>query len=144
MGRWTYYSPAWLAIVIVGLMNHVVRGWLPPLPEWQTWLAVAGVALGVAVQAQTLMVGAQGAFAQVLPVPGGRSIRGSGAAFGGWLVLLWVALSSIAMLLAYEEVTTAAVGLAIGAVVSLAGAIAAYVWGLPAAQADFAVGRRGD
>lgn len=136
MGRWTYYSPLALGILLVLAMNESVRALLT-WPDWEEWLVVAGVALAAGIQCQVLMTGAQGAFAQVLPVPFGKSIRGSGAALAGWLLIAWVVLSAVTVLLGFEAVTQAAVVVGIASLTALAGAIVVYVWNLPAGVADF-------
>ena len=143
MGRWTYYSPLWLGALLVFALNDALRQALPPLEPWAHWLIVVVVAVVVGVQCQVLMVGAQGAFAQVLPVPIGRSIRGRAAVIGGWLLIAWVTLACATVLLGYEEVTLAARVLGGMSVASLAGAIVVYVWNIPAVVADFGEGNGG-
>jgi hypothetical protein len=141
MGRWTYYSPLWLGALLVILMNDSLRAALPPMEPWAHWLVVAGVAVAAGLQSQVLMIGAQGAFAQVLPVPWGRSIRGRSAAAGGWLLIGWVALSLATVLLGYEEITQAALVLGGLSLAALGGAAVIYAWNVPAAIPDF--GREG-
>ncbi len=138
MSAWTYYSPLLFGALLVVALNDALRATLPPLEPWQTWLVVAGVALSAALQSQVLMIGAQGAFAQVLPVPRGRSIRGAAAATAGWLLIAWVGLSGVAALLGFEQVTRAAVAVGVLSFVALAGALPTYIWNIPAAQRDFA------
>jgi len=138
MGRFAYYSPLWLGALLVVLLNDTLRAALPPTwSETLRWLVVVGAALAAGVQSQVLMFGLQGAFAQVLPVPIGRSIRGGGAAVTGWLLVSWVVLSGVTVLLAAEAVPQAAIGLGMLSLLTLAGAIAIYVWNLPTAVADF-------
>lgn len=142
MGRWAYYSPLWLGALLVLALNDALRASLPPREPWAHWLIVAGVAVLAGLQAQVLMVGAQGAFAQVLPVPRGRSIRGGGAAGAGWLLMAWVVLSLVTVLLGYEAVTQAALVLGVLGLAALGGAVLIYVWNIPAAVADFGEERR--
>ena len=137
MGPWTYYSPLWLGAALVLALNDALRAGLPPMAPWVRWLVVAGVAVVAGLQAQVLLIGAQGAFAQVLPVPWGRSIRGGAAAGAGWLLMAWVGLSCTTVLLGYEAVTQAAVALGILSATALAGALLVYLWNLPVAVADF-------
>jgi hypothetical protein len=137
MERWAYYSPLWLGALLVLALNDALRAALPLMPPWASWLVVAGVAVLAGLQAQVLLVGAQGAFAQVLPVPRGRSIRGGAAAAGGWLLIAWVLLSGVTVLLGGEAVTEAAIVLGILSLVALGGAIVIYAWNIPAAIADF-------
>ena len=136
MGPWSYYSPLWLAALIVLALNDFIRGALLR-PEWQEWLILAGVAAAAAVQAQLAMFGAQGVFAQVLPVPIGKSIRGGPAVLSGALLLGWVLLSCAAILLGYEEVGLPARMVGVAALAALAGALVVYIWALPTAVADF-------
>lgn len=143
MGRGAYYSPLLLGILLVLLLNESVRD---PVSTWSVsaqWLVVAAVAVGVGVACQVLMVGAQGAFAQVLPVPGGRSIRGRAAVVSGWLLIAAIVLSAVSAMLSYEEaaqneeLTTAAIVLGIVSLVALGGFLVIYVWSIPAAMPDF-------
>jgi len=83
------------------------------------------------------MVGAQGAFAQVLPVPGGKSIRGGTAALGGWMLIGWFALSNVTVVLAFGGMTAAAYVVGAIALGVLGVVLGTYIWGLPAAVADF-------
>jgi hypothetical protein len=142
VGPWAYYSPLVLGAALVFAMNDAVRSVLPPWSPWAQWLAVAGVALVVAVQCQVLMIGAQGAFAQVVPVPWGRSIRGRAAAGAGWLLIAWVGLSGVTTLLGVEAVTQAAVALGGLSLAALVGAGVIYLWQIPAAIPDFRDERR--
>jgi hypothetical protein len=136
MGRWTYYSPLVLGTLLVVAMNESLRAMLT-WSDWAEWLVVTGVAVAVGIQCQVLMIGAQGAFAQVLPVPFGKSIRGGAATLAGWLLIAWVILSAITVLLGFEAVTQAAVVVGIASLAALASMIVVYVWSLPAAVADF-------
>ncbi len=142
MGRFTYYSPLWLGALLVVLLNDPLRGAVPTWAPWQQWLLVIGVALATGVQCQLLLVGAQGAFAQCLPVPGGRTIRGGLALAAGWLLIGWCVLSGVAVLLGYEAVSTPAAVVGVVSLVSLAGFGIVYFWGLPAAVDDFGGERR--
>jgi len=136
MGPWSYYSPLWLAALVVLALNDSIRSAMAR-PDWQEWLVVAGSALAAAVQAQLAMFGAQGVFAQVLPVPIGKSIRGGPAVLSGALLLGWVLLSCAAILLGYEEVGLPARMVGVAALAALAGALVVYIWALPTAVADF-------
>ncbi len=128
--------------MLVLAVNDSLRAALPPMSPGQTWLIVMAIALAVGIQAQVLMTGVQGAFAQVLPLPIGRSIRGGGAALTGWLLIAWVGLSAVTVLLGYEAVTRAAVVIGVLSLVALAAALVSYIWNIPAAQRDFAAGER--
>lgn len=137
MGRFAYYSPLWMGALLVLALNDALRAGVPRWEPWQQWTLVAAVALLVALQCQVLMVGAQGAFAQVLPVPAGRSIRGAGAVASGWLLIGWVVMSAVTALVATDGITLGAYvlgGISLGL---LATALAIYVWNIPAAIPDF-------
>ncbi len=142
MGRWTYYSPLWLGALLVVALNDELRAALPPWAPWAQWTAVALTALVFGVQCQLLMIGAQGAFAQVLPVPWGKSIRGGAAVVVGTLLIAWNALGLICGSLLRHEVYVAGLVLAGLSLLSLLGAIVTYVWSLPAAVADFGNDKR--
>lgn len=137
MGRGAYYAPG-LVVAALALIVYVDNtDQLPPWENWQHVLAGAGFAVGAALIAQLAMVGAQGAFAQVLPVPGGRSVRGRSAAWAGGLVLVWFGLGLVAAVLGAERIR---VGPWVFAGISLAPlllALGIYVWALPTAQRDF-------
>lgn len=137
MGRWTYYSPLLLGAFLVIAMNDALRKLMPAWTVQLQWLVVIGIAILVGLHTQVLMVGAQGAFAQVLPVPGGRSIRGGSAMLSGWLLIAWCGLSAVTVLLGYEAISTAAQILGFLSLAALAGALGVYFWALPTAVADF-------
>lgn len=137
MGAWAYYSPLMLGALLVVAMNEPLRESLPVMSEAAQWGWVSVVAVLVAIQSQVLMFGAQGVFAQVLPVPRGRSVRGRGAVLAGGLLIAWVGLSGVAVLLGVEEVSTGARVLGVSSVLALGGAVLVYVWELPTAVADF-------
>lgn len=137
MGRWTYYSPVLAGILLVAALNESIRGAVGHWNEQAQWWLVVALAAAAAVQCQTLMVGAQGAFAQVLPVPGGKSIRGAVAMLGGVLLIVWVGLGSVAALLATEGLWAAVYVLVGLAGLALVGVVAVYLWEYPAAQRDF-------
>lgn len=138
MGRWTYYSPLLLGFVVALLAEDLYEPILPPTPAWQHWLGAALLSLACGVYLQLALIGSQGAFAQVLPLPGGRSVRGAGAVGGGWLLLAALALTFVCGLLLWESVQPAAT--IAGAAAGVAGAVVIliYVWCWPTAQRDFA------
>lgn len=143
MNRWTYYSPLVFGALVVLALNEPLRA---SMQGWQgglQWTLITIMAAVFGVQCQVLMVGAQGAFAQVLPVTGGRSIRGGGAVVAGWLLIAWFWLALVAALLLAERVNLA--GLVVGgsALATLGGALIVYAWNVPAAVQDFSADRLG-
>jgi len=141
MGRATYYSPLWLGALLVLALNEPLRVGLT-LPDATEWLIVAALAIAAGLQSQVLLVGAQGAFAQVLPGPWGRSVRGRSAALAGWLLIAWVWLSVVTVMLGFETVTQAALVVGVLSLAALAGALIVYIWNIPAAVRDFATDER--
>lgn len=142
MGRWAYYSPLWLGFALGLLVKDAYADRLPASPVQLQWAAIAAVALLVGVVAQIVMVGVQGAFAQVLPVPAGRTIRGEGARLGGWCILVAVAGTLTAGQLFVEGLTGAGTWVLILAGAVWAGAIVTYVWNWPVAARDFEAPKR--
>lgn len=137
MGAWAYYSPLWLGALLVLALNESIRALVPTLSPGQQALVVAAAAAVVGLECQLLMVGAQGVFAQVLPVPRGRSIRGGGARLAGGLLIAALGFGDVAALLGYEGLFWPATVLAAVALAAGAGAAVVYIWETPAAAADF-------
>ena len=138
MGRWTYYSPLFFGAGLAAIMFATYAKFMPVMPTWRYWLVIVGGCLGVALGCQLLMVATQGAFAQVLPVPGGRSVRGRGAVLAGWTLLLGVVLGFAAVLLGIEQVKSAALLVAGVSLASTLVALITYIWCWPTALRDFA------
>ena len=141
MGYWTYYSPLGIGFALTLVLHESVWANTTNLPEGAHWPLVAGVGIVVGLLCQLLLIGIQGAFAQVLPVPVGRSIRGRGAVIGGLLIIATLALGAVAGLLRSEELSRTAMiigGLSLAAAV---GALIAYIWCWPMAIRDFDRGR---
>lgn len=137
MSRWTYYAPLWLGTLLAAGLYAALRDQLPAWPLWMQYAApLVGCPL-VGLYAQLVLMGVQGAFAQVLPVPGGRSLRGSYAVMSGGFLLAALALAPVGALLLNERVRVAGMAVTAAAGVCLAAALAAYAWGLPAAVRDF-------
>lgn len=141
MGRWTYYAPLWLGILVILSLNDAIRRSLSTLEPWQQWVIVFCGAIAGGLHCQLLMLGSQGAFAQVLPVPGGRSIRGTPAVAAGWLLIAWFVLGIATLLLLLEGVSSAALVAAALSGAALLAAAAIYAWNLPAAVVDFGAER---
>ena len=135
MGRWTYYAPLWLGTLLAAGLYAANLAQLTPWPVWVHVVAVVVGAPLVGLGLQLGLIGAQGAFAQVLPVPWGRSIRGGGAVLAG--SLLWFALGLICALLRSEGLGIAALVVGALALASLVAAVVVYVWHVPAAVRDF-------
>lgn len=142
MSRWTYYSPLGLGFLLVLVLNEPIRAGLSKEGEWVQWLVVIGAAIVTALQCQVLTVGVQGAFAQVLPVPRGRTIRGRAAVQSGWLLIVWVAVSGVTALLASHGVTLAALVVGAISLAALVAALTIYAWNLPTADDEFGEDRR--
>jgi len=137
VGRWTYYAPLWLGTLLAAGLYGANLAQLPPWPVWVHVVAIVVGAPLVGLGLQLGLIGAQGAFAQVLPVPWGRSIRGGGAVLAGSLLLVWFALGLICALLRSEGLVVAALVVGALALASLVAAVIVYVWHLPAAVRDF-------
>ena len=137
MGRSTYYAPLYVSLIVALLGRDIYGDSIPPEPAWQHWAAVIGISLGFGIACQLAFMGVQGMFAQVLPVPGGRSIRGRSARISGTALLFGVAGIAISLLMFTEGIVLAA---SISGAVTLAlllTTIIVYLWSLPAAVSDF-------
>lgn len=137
MGFWTYYSPLGLGLLLTLVLHQTVWAHAPVLPGWAKWPFVSGIGVGVGLLCQLMLIGVQGVFAQVLPVPVGRSIRGRGAMVGGGLIIGCVVLGAVAGLLRAEELSRAALVIGALGLLSGAGAVITYVWCWPVAVRDF-------
>jgi hypothetical protein len=140
VGFWGYYSPFLIGIALTFLQSDSIFRQLDlwaALPTELRWAAVAALSLLAGAACQLLMAGAQGAFAQVLPVPFGRSLRGRPAVVSGAGLLTGVGLLGAAVLLQSPEFPALRNGLAGLGGASLLIALGAYLWGLPAAVRDF-------
>ena len=136
--RFVYSPPRGVGRFRALLLNEPLREQCPLWLHDQAWLFVVAVGLAAGLIFQVVLVALQGALAHVLPVPGGRSIRGPGAAAGGWLLLLAVTGAIVAWMLRGEELAVpfwVFAGLSGG---SLVAAGVAYAWCWPAAVHDFA------
>ena len=137
MSFWTYFSPSLLG---AGLALILYWNGLQTMPDRSAGLHVvyaAGWAVIAAAASQLLMMGAQGAFAQVLPAPGGKSIRGRGAVVAGASILAAGVLAAAAVLLYAEGLNAPGLIAAIAGGAALATAAIAYFWSMPIAVADF-------
>lgn len=137
MGRSTYYAPLYVGLIVGLLGRDIYGGSIAPEPPWLHWLAVIGISLGFGIACQLAFVGAQGLLAQVLPVPGGRSIRGLGARTAGSTLLFGIAGVAVTLLLVSEAVTLAATISGGVTATLLVTAVIVYFWSLPGAVADF-------
>lgn len=134
MTRFGYYAPFWIGVAI-GIGVLMADGYENvPAPRG---LFIAGEGLLSGLAFQLVMLGLQGTFAQVLPVPIGRSIRGRGAVITGGLLILSVLAGVAARLVAVDEVTFATIVIGIASGICFLCAIGVYIWCLPAAVRDF-------
>ncbi|RMF72009.1 MAG: hypothetical protein D6744_17260 [Planctomycetota bacterium] len=140
MGRFTYYTPALIgALLVLGQANLLFeQPRVAALSESARWAVLVAACVANALLFQLLMVGAQGAFAQVLPVPKGRSIRGRAAVVTGALIIGSVALAMIAGLLQFEAIQPAATWVWSASAACAIAAIVLYGWQAPLAPRDFA------
>jgi hypothetical protein len=138
MSAWSYYSPFWLGTLIAALV--MALGWnsLWELPGWQVTLILGGVSLAFGVLCQIEMFAVQGAFGQVLPVPGGRTIRGRAAVFAGVFLFCAVKGALICAFFVSEGVRGQAMLAGVTAGGLLLAFLGLYAWSLPAAVRDFA------
>lgn len=141
MNAWSYYAPLWLGTLIAALVMSLGWNTLWDRPGWQVALLLLSIAPAVGLICQVQMIGAQGAFAQVLPVPGGRSVRGPGAVLAGVLLLAAVNGGLIGGLFVAEGAATQATWMGIFSGAALVASFVGYAWSLPAAMRDFAEDR---
>lgn len=137
MSAWTYYSPLWLGVLLAVAMNDTIQGQAQASSAAVGWLIVLAVGVVLGLAGQLMLIGGQGAFAQVLPVPLGRSIRGRAAAVGGFLIIVFVVLAIATWLLRSEEFLSASTISGVGGLAAALGAIITYVWCWPMAIRDF-------
>lgn len=134
MSRWSYYSPLLIGCLLSALLLSEMykHGELPQrIRVTVLGAAAAGLAL------QLLFIGAQGATARVLPVPGGRSIRGGAAVLSGSMIILSLALLLAALLVQIGELATPAKLIVVASAACALVALGTYLWSLPAAARDF-------
>lgn len=134
MSVYTYFSPLWLGTLIAAAVLSAFYRDLPSTTRM--WLAAAGCP-GVGLLWQLALIGAQGAFAQVLPVPIGRSIRGRSAVVAGALILVAATGAVGTALVGYEQFDIVGKILAGVSAAALVGAAGTYAWSIPAAVRDF-------
>lgn len=138
MGPLAYYAPLWLGTLLTAALvavSHSELAELAPLHR-ALWLLVYPVATGL--WAQTAMIGAQGVFAQVLPAPGGRSIRGPSAVLAGAFTLVFVSALPAAVFLSVQGQHTPAFWAQCVSGGALVVAGISYFWAWPTADRDFA------
>jgi hypothetical protein len=127
----------WLgALLAAALIYNSPPQW-PGLPEWAWWPTAVGLCAAAGLVSQLLMIGAQGAFAQVLPGPGGRSIRGHGAVATGWLILAGVVLLLLSLTVRSDELPQIVYMVAGAGSVSLVAGLVTDAWCWPAMVKDF-------
>ena len=140
MGRFAYYTPAALGALLVLSQSTLLfeQPRVAALADAARWTVLVLACLVNAMLFQLLMIGAQGAFAQVLPVPKGGSIRGRTAVVTGFLILASVGLAMVGGLLQSESILTGATWAWIASGVAAVTAILIYGWQAPLAPRDFA------
>lgn len=138
MGRMTYYAPLLIGFLFGAATANLAFPELDAASRWWFWTGVVLMGLQVGVVCQTAMIGAQGVWAQVLPVPGGRSIRGQIAVFSGTCLLASMVTGVASGLLLLEDMTTPALIVGVLHWALLLTAIGGYIWGWPLARRDFA------
>lgn len=142
MGPWTYYSPFAVGILLVLALSDTFRLDGAGASGWSSYAWLVLLALSAGVIAQLLMFGFQGAFAQVLPVPKHKSIRGPSAVRAGYLILVAAVAALVAFLLNAETLITASRAVAILAAATGVAAGLIYIWAIPTAVYDFGDERR--
>lgn len=140
MGPWTYYTPSLIGLLLPFGMHEAIFAHpaIAALSPGMQWTVLTLIAIVLAIEFQLLMIGAQGAFAQVLPAPRGRSIRGRSAVITGVLIIASVVLSWITRLLWSETISTPVVIVGICSGLTAIVAILIYLWSWPMAIRDFA------
>jgi len=133
MSRMGYFSPGILG-VLVGLVYALFGGDYSMSERLTLGCYLVPLLL---IIGQLAMVAAQGMFAGVLPVPPGKSMRGTKCLIIGLLIVVGGVSGLVVYLLSHAEGGLAA---KVFGGVSLAcwlTAIGLYVWSLPTAVADF-------
>lgn len=141
MNQFTYWSPLVFGTLLFALFASAN---LQDGPAWliassrgaqAAWISVGALLAGL--HAQIVMFGCQGFFAQCLPVPIGKTIRGSGASAAGLLMLLYF-VGALAWTLVGPVLEGLLFVVATGVPIALAAAaMTAYLWSLPTAVRDF-------
>lgn len=134
MSAFAYYSPLWIGALLCAGVLAADPGRLPQEHRSAAFVLACAV---VGVYCQLALVGWQGASARVLPVPGGRSIRGRGAVVTGGLLLLAVASAAAVVLIGFQEWPAGARAALLTSAVLSASALGSYLWCLPTAVRDF-------
>lgn len=138
MSPFAYYSPMLVGVVLIFSMSGAIRESYPTYSDAAWYAMLTYLALRTAVHCQFIMIGLQGVYAQVLPVPMGKSIRGGAAVAAGSLILISALGFAAWALLISEWMVIGATIAAIIATGSGLGAAVVYVWNIPAAVRDFA------
>lgn len=139
MSRTGYFSPG-----IIGALVGLVYAWFGGGDRAATDRLLLGCYLVPLLFAvgQLLMIAAQGMFAGVLPVPPGKSLRGTKCVVIGLLSIAGMSFALVTYLLSRVEVGTAALLLGGLSLACWLTAIGLYVWSLPTALADFATPKK--
>ena len=132
MGPWTYYAPLWLGtLVSAGVYISASEG---PIGLVVIVSLLRAVLTGLSLQ--LVMIGLQGLFARVVPVPVGRSLRGGIAQVVGGLILVGEVIGLLAVLHIVSNMVSPVIVYGASSV-CMTMALAVYLLNLPAAARDF-------
>ncbi len=146
MTRLHYYSPGLVGLLIGLILGYETAAKAGLSPFWTYALVPLCVAIDLGLSCQLGMIGFQGLFAGVLPVPIGKSLRGTMCRAIGFLILLGLltrtglslALSRFSVFALIHELGVS--GILAGVLVTLGCLLLAlllYLFSLPSAAADF-------
>ncbi len=138
MGPWTYYSPLWLGALVSAGVDFTVLRRISEGPIWPFLIIIPIRSVAIGLGLQLMLIGVQGLFARVLPVPVGRSLRGGVAQVVGGLVLGHeaIGLLGLALYLLSDSLTLTFVFFAFSGA-CLVIALLIYLMNLPGAAQDF-------
>ena len=134
MSRMGYFSPGMIG-ALAGLVFAVFHSGDDGPAERLLLACVLVPALFA--YCQLLMIAAQGIFAAVLPVPFGRSLRGTKCVVIGSLIVAAAVSGKLAYLFSRTESGQATLILGALSLVCALASLGWYVWSLPTAMMDF-------
>jgi len=151
MTKWQYWSPLLVGGVIGEIHGLQASMKLEGNPLITMGLLPLAYALGGAIQLQLVMFAAQALFAAVLPVPFGKSIRGTKCRVIGFLMLLgtlialFFSLSEAFVYFGSQRHTLTPfwqiwfIGWAVVAALCYPAALVIFLYSLPTAEPDFQI-----